>query len=140
MFAKPVAVDVEAQPLKQQQRGLMAPVSLRTLMDKNQRPMMRWRRLRPLVIKEAGRVVLRKANFYHQSSMAEKMPAMKMSLSNPMRFLQEDCPEDVLPLILAFAGPQSAAVLYRTNRHWKNVMDEEATWKVLCQELYKVRA
>jgi hypothetical protein len=59
--------------------------------------------------------------------------------ANPLLFLQESCPPDVLPLILAFCGPQQAAVLQRTNRHWRDLLAEETTWKVLCQELYKVR-
>ena len=144
MFAKPV--DLEAQPSVSKQvptRGLMAaaPASLRNLMDKNQRPIIRWRRLRSSVAKDgtattAGR--LRKN--HHSEKMAAKVEPKELAASNPLRFLQQDCPEDVLPLILAFAGPQTAAVLHRTNCHWKNIVQEEATWKVLCKELYKVRS
>ena len=162
MFAKPLA-DMEAQPLAAKRggsaAGLMAsPVSLRNIIDKNAsgRPVIRWRRIRP-ALKEAGRGVLRKGGGSSSSSsgmtasassllsassmMEKKMAATSKSLgaSNPLRFLQETCPEDVLPLILAFAGPQKAAALQRTNRHWKNIMDEETTWKVMCKELYKVR-
>lgn len=132
-------IDVEAQPFvsKQAQRGLMAaaPASLRNLMmDKNnhQRPIIRWRaRMRPAV--KDGR----------RKQMEQKMPAQASpelaETANPLRFLQHNCPEDVLPLVLAFCGPQTAAVLQQTNRHWFNIMQEEATWKVLCEELYKVR-
>ena len=144
MFTKPSAViDVEAQPFvsKQAPRGLMAatPASLRNLiMDKNNhpRPIIRWRaaRLRP-VVKDGRR----------KQQVEQKLPVQTWSTeqqllaaANPLRFLQQDCPQDVLPLVLAFCGPQTAAVLQQTNRHWFTILQEEATWKVLCKELYKV--
>jgi len=58
---------------------------------------------------------------------------------NVLNFLQKDCPHDVLPKILAFAGPQKTAVLARTNHHWNKIITKEATWRVMCEELYKVR-
>lgn len=55
------------------------------------------------------------------------------------RFLEKECPQDVLPKILAYAGPRKAAALSKTNRFWKNVTGKEGTWRVMCEELYKVR-
>ena len=134
MFAKPL--DLEAQPLTTTRsssglaRGvggfLLTPVSIRNIVEKNQQRL-RWRRLRSS-LGNGGKL--------RHKQQDKKMPPL--GLANPMRFLQEDCPEDVLSLIVAFMGPQQAAVLHRTNRHWKNIMEEEATWKVLCKELYKV--
>jgi hypothetical protein len=54
------------------------------------------------------------------------------------RFLENECPQDVLPKILAYAGPRKAAALRQTNRFWKNVTNKEGTWRVMCEELYKV--
>jgi hypothetical protein len=54
------------------------------------------------------------------------------------RFLETECPQDVLPKILACAGPRKAAALSQTNRFWKNVTSKEGTWRVMCEELYKV--
>jgi hypothetical protein len=54
-------------------------------------------------------------------------------------FLETECPQDVLPKILAYAGPRKAAALSQTNRFWKNVTSKEGTWRVMCEELYKVR-
>jgi len=147
MFAKPVITDMEAQPAVSK-RAVMAPSSMRNLIEINQngRPIIRWRRLRPN-LKEAGRSILRKSSSNlskatsassSTSSLDKKMASMQhLGAANPMRFLQENCPEDVLSLILAYAGPQQAAVLKRTNRHWRIIMDKETTWKVMCQELYK---
>ena len=57
-----------------------------------------------------------------------------------MEFLELACPEEVLPKVLAFAGPQTTAALAKTNSTWKKfIVDTDSTWKVLCQELYKVR-
>jgi hypothetical protein len=55
-----------------------------------------------------------------------------------MKFLIELCPEDVLPKILAFAGPQKTAALRKVNRVWRDIIAEERTWRVLCEDLYKV--
>jgi hypothetical protein len=57
---------------------------------------------------------------------------------NVMEFLIDVCPEDVLPKILAFAGPQKTAALSKVNRVWRDVIAEEWTWRVLCEDLYKV--
>lgn len=146
MFGK--LVDLEAQPAASK-RNALSPLSFRNVIDKNNhgRPMIRWRRLRP-VLKEAGKSILRKSPSNKSNSTAMTKSAsssstldssLDLAQANPLRFLEEACPPDVLPLVLAYAGPQKAAVLQRTNRHWKKVLEEETTWKVMCQELYKVR-
>ena len=58
---------------------------------------------------------------------------------NIFQWMQADCPKDIIPLILAFAGPQKIALVERTNRFWRQVMQQEGTWRRLCEELYKVR-
>jgi hypothetical protein len=55
-----------------------------------------------------------------------------------MEFLIDVCPEDILPKILAFAGPQKTTALSKVNRVWRDVIAEEWTWRVLCEDLYKV--
>jgi hypothetical protein len=60
------------------------------------------------------------------------------STLNVMEFLIDVCPEDVLPKILAFAGPQKTTALSKVNRAWREVIAEEWTWRVLCEDLYKV--
>mmetsp|Transcript_27466 Transcript_27466/g.75075 ORF Transcript_27466/g.75075 Transcript_27466/m.75075 type:complete len:616 (-) Transcript_27466:252-2099(-) len=59
------------------------------------------------------------------------------SPKNIFYWMQTDCPKDVLPLILAFAGPQKIAAIQRTNRFWCRVIQQETTWRQLCEELYK---
>ena len=58
---------------------------------------------------------------------------------NLMQWLETKCPGDCLPKVLAFCGPQQTAALSRTNKHWNEVIRAESTWRVLCEELYKVR-
>ena len=58
---------------------------------------------------------------------------------NSLEWLQKDCPADVLPVVLAFCGPQQTAALSKTNKHWNSLIRREGTWRVLCEELYKVR-
>lgn len=64
--------------------------------------------------------------------------ASSMDNKNVLSWLERDCPGDLVPRILAFAGPQTTAALSRTCRFWKEVIDMESTWRTLCEELYKV--
>eukprot|EP00934_Nitzschia_sp_Nitz4_P001034 Nitzschia sp. Nitz4//scaffold69_size99277//56415//58111//NITZ4_004634-RA/size99277-augustus-gene-0.4-mRNA-1//1//CDS//3329556718//1034//frame0 len=57
--------------------------------------------------------------------------------SNPFHWLENDCPMNLLPYILAYAGPQTTCALSKTNKFWRDAIDKESTWKVLCEELYK---
>jgi hypothetical protein len=57
---------------------------------------------------------------------------------NVVLWMQEECPADILPKIIAYAGPRMAAALNATNRFWRHSFQEESTWKVMCEELYKV--
>eukprot|EP00526_Cylindrotheca_closterium_P008802 CAMPEP_0113655748 /NCGR_PEP_ID=MMETSP0017_2-20120614/29896_1 /TAXON_ID=2856 /ORGANISM="Cylindrotheca closterium" /LENGTH=520 /DNA_ID=CAMNT_0000569065 /DNA_START=246 /DNA_END=1808 /DNA_ORIENTATION=+ /assembly_acc=CAM_ASM_000147 len=59
------------------------------------------------------------------------------SSSDLMEWLQDDCPQDLLPKILAFAGPQLVAKLSQTNKFWNGVVSQEQTWRTLSEELYK---
>jgi hypothetical protein len=70
------------------------------------------------------------------TASSEQLPTK----TNVMEFLIDICPEDVLPKILAFAGPQKTAALSKVNRVWRDVIAEEWTWRVLCEDLYKVRS
>lgn len=71
--------------------------------------------------------------------LIKKRQEKKTSRSlNIMEWLQQDCPQDLLPKILAFTGPQMIARLFQTNRFWYGVISQERTWQMLCQDLYKV--
>jgi hypothetical protein len=78
----------------------------------------------------------------HKSSLSsietETTESSEASTPNVMDFLIGVCPEDVLPKILAFAGPQKTAALSKVNRVWRDVINEDWTWRVLCEDLYKV--
>lgn len=53
-------------------------------------------------------------------------------------WLRDQCPDDVLPKVLAFCAPSTAAALKRTCRYFYDILNQEETWKVLCEEHYKV--
>jgi hypothetical protein len=78
----------------------------------------------------------------HQSSLSstetETTESSEQSTPNVMEFLIDVCPEDILPKILAFAGPQKTSALSKVNRVWRDVIDEDWTWRALCEDLYKV--
>jgi hypothetical protein len=50
-----------------------------------------------------------------------------------------DCPMDIVPHMLAFAGPQAMAAMSRASTHWRNIVMDETTWRIVCEDLYKVR-
>ena len=56
------------------------------------------------------------------------------------KFTLLTCPKEVVPLVLAYCGPQVAQRLSGTCHYWNDLLHEEETWKVLCHELYKVSA
>jgi hypothetical protein len=58
---------------------------------------------------------------------------------NVMTWLEDDCPSEILPLILSYAGPQMTSTLSQINHFWYNTIQDDSTWRVMCEELYKVR-
>mmetsp|Transcript_17435 Transcript_17435/g.26473 ORF Transcript_17435/g.26473 Transcript_17435/m.26473 type:complete len:527 (+) Transcript_17435:307-1887(+) len=56
---------------------------------------------------------------------------------NVLTWMEKSCPMDVIPMIIAYAGPQMALSLNRTNKFWHSVFQDESTWKQMCEELYK---
>jgi hypothetical protein len=57
---------------------------------------------------------------------------------NVMTWLEDECPFDILPKILAYTGPQMALNLNRTNHFWHEALQQESLWRVMCEDLYKV--
>jgi hypothetical protein len=57
---------------------------------------------------------------------------------NVLEFLTQVCPDDIVPKILAFAGPQKMQVLGQVNKACRDVVNAEYTWRVMCEDLHKV--
>lgn len=65
-------------------------------------------------------------------------PKLKVIKTSPvLKWMERDCPQDVIPKILAFCGPQTTSTLYQCNRFWHGLIASDNTWRVLCEELYK---
>ncbi len=58
---------------------------------------------------------------------------------NVLEWMQSSCPADLIPKVLAFAGPQMMSRLNQTNRFFHETIQKDETWRVVCEELYKVR-
>jgi hypothetical protein len=41
--------------------------------------------------------------------------------------------------VLSFCGPQKSWTLMKTNRFWYHLITNDATWRVVCEDTYKVR-
>jgi len=69
--------------------------------------------------------------------LRQKRLACDPSSSNLMEWLQSECPQDLIPKILAFTGPKMVVKLSQTNKFWNTIIAEEQTWRTLSEELYK---
>ena len=78
-------------------------------------------------------------NYSRRYASSPSVATRSVDTPNVMKWMQNDCPKDVVPLILAFAGPQKIATIRKTNRFWRQVMNQEEIWSRLCESLYKVR-
>jgi hypothetical protein len=47
--------------------------------------------------------------------------------------------EDVWPLIMSYCGPQEMNQLADMHGFFRSIANKESTWRVLCEQLYKVR-
>jgi hypothetical protein len=77
------------------------------------------------------------ANHHHHHHYHHARTGTFMA-KNVVVWMQEECPSDILPKIIAYAGPQMAAALNATNRFWRDTFQDDSTWRVMCEELYKV--
>jgi hypothetical protein len=114
-----ISIDDEARPLSNNKRGI--------LKQRDRKPRLC---VPPRV---ANRFTVSAKRFGNKA--VDTGPSASM---NVVAWMQEECPSDVLPKILSYAGPQMAAVLNRTNRFWRQTFQEESTWRTMCEELYKV--
>ena len=74
-----------------------------------------------------------------EETSATKLILPQKELTSPLEWLERACPSDIVPKVLAFCGPQKVAALSKTSKHWNTVVHQENTWRVMCEELYKVR-
>lgn len=80
------------------------------------------------------------SSFLRSRRKPPSLPPPTLEDMNLFSFLQDSCPSDLLPKILAFCTPQTVAALSRVNWTWHRLIMDDATWRVLCEELYKVSA
>lgn len=71
------------------------------------------------------------------SDFTKKERGGRGSSRNALQWLSRDCPADVLPHVLSYCGPRMMVHIRRVNKFWRDIIEQESTWKVLCQDLYK---
>lgn len=57
--------------------------------------------------------------------------------NNVLAWLQHEAPQDIVPKILAFAGPRRMRALSRTCRAWRDIVLDEAVWRTACEDMRK---
>ncbi|CAB9512317.1 expressed unknown protein [Seminavis robusta] len=55
-----------------------------------------------------------------------------------VRWLEQECPEELFARVLAFAGPREVSSFVKIDSQpWKQMMQSETVWHVLCHDLHK---
>jgi hypothetical protein len=95
-----------------------------------------------IIVKTAGRPP-RFRRLKRNSKKSNKMSDGNMTNGGPpenvLQWLEASCPNDVVPKVLAFCGPQLTSTLMATNRYWfQLIARNDGTWRSLCEGLYKV--
>jgi len=80
-----------------------------------------------------------KTHNHDKQEQAMVVVATKPTITSPLlQWMETECPRDVVPKILAFCGPQLWVNLHQSSKFWHALVSAEETWRVLCEELYKV--
>jgi hypothetical protein len=95
-----------------------------------------------IIVKTAGRP----PRFRRHKRISKKNNKMSNGMmtnggppENVLQWLEASCPNDVVPKVLAFCGPQLTSTLMATNRYWfQLIAHNDGTWRSLCEGLYKV--
>ena len=85
-----------------------------------------------------SQAVNRKAHVSRSFRRRQTAASGHSNSSGLMHWLETDCPQELIPRVLAYAGPQTTAAVSLTCRFWKEIVERESTWRILCEELYKV--
>ncbi len=83
------------------------------------------------------RIAVRRSTMDHGDAKHPVKPAVIPT--NIVQWLQHACPAEILPKVLSFCGPQKSWTLMKTNRFWYHLITNDATWRVVCEDTYKVR-
>jgi hypothetical protein len=70
------------------------------------------------------------------SSVVTTLPASKPK-QNILTWLQNDAPQDIIPKVLSFAGPQKHQVLSKVNKTWRDICLTEGVFRTLCEDYRK---
>jgi len=64
-------------------------------------------------------------------------PSRRQKRYRVFQWLQEDAPQDIIPKVLSFAGPQMIQILSRVNTFWRDECTSEAVFRTLCEDTGK---
>lgn len=64
-------------------------------------------------------------------------PSRRQIRYKVFQWLQEDAPQDIIPKVLSFAGPQMMQILSRVNTFWRDECTSEAVFRTLCEDTGK---
>lgn len=97
------------------------------------------------IIDSPRRAIVNRSKKRHHTP--SKIPSHIMSMDNTKNsehgeskvlfWMEYDAPDDIIPKILSFAGPQTVQVLSKVSRHWNTLACSETVFRTMCEDYGK---
>jgi len=71
------------------------------------------------------------------TDMSAERQTVERRQRNVLSWIHDEAPMDLIPKILAFAGPQKVAALSTLNKSWRRLCWTEPVWQTLCEDYGK---
>mmetsp|Transcript_1867 Transcript_1867/g.2709 ORF Transcript_1867/g.2709 Transcript_1867/m.2709 type:complete len:167 (+) Transcript_1867:325-825(+) len=95
----------------------------------------------PMLMKSAPAVVTSSKKTASKCSMEDHQlnDGITTKTSALLSFLQNECPFDLIPKIMSFAGHETVRNMTCCSKDWKSIIEFEGlVWKQVCTDTYKV--
>jgi len=81
------------------------------------------------------------ANTNNNNNNFANMPlsqSLVPSTKNIMHWLHDDAPQDIIPKVFSFVGPQTLQIVSRVNKSWRDLCLAEGVFRTLCEDYGKI--
>jgi len=71
------------------------------------------------------------------TAMSQERQPVERRQRNVLSWIHDEAPMDLIPKILAYAGPQKISALSTLNKSWRRLIWTEPVWQTLCEDYGK---
>lgn len=135
--------DTNKNPLNSQSLETISTSNQQIEKQKKQQEKKRTTRERVLNIIDSPRRAIVNRSKKRQHSTPSKIPSHIMNKatetfeSKVLSWMEYQAPDDILPKILSFAGPQTVQILSKVSRHWNKLACSETVFRTMCEDYKK---